>query len=538
MIRFQSKYSCKNYLMSVCKNATWKQHCSSLIITRSNSVASSKLSSSCLSNKLNKIPTPKKLKSFLDEYIIGQDVGKKVLSVAVYNHYLRVNDKLKRTESEKRKEMLEEQLKIEKERLKVLQEDREDGGIKTETKYLDDTEARHGLRNLELQLSFEKNRFAGDCDLELSKSNVLMVGPSGSGKTLLATTLARILDVPISITDCTQLTQAGYIGEDVEVCIERLLINADYDIAKTERGIIVLDEIDKLAKTNGSPGTKDVSGEGVQQALLKILEGHPVSLTIKKPVNNEKDKNGNRVMGKKEETFVIDTSNILFILTGAFVGLDKAIAKRLRGNEKALSDNDNIDIEEIVLKNGSKTSALSLVTPTDLASFGLIPELIGRVPVLTALEPLKKQDLFNILKEPKNAILNQYSYIFKQFGVKLAVTDEALKSISQLALQNGTGARGLRGIMEKLLLDVNFNCPESGIKYVLINSKTVNSLKEHENNLSATNVKAQYYSRGQVDDFIHDAYEEDHKLGLELDSFFNITSAIEGKKRDEGLNSI
>lgn len=473
-------------------------------------------------------PSPRELKGFLDQYIVGQTTGKKVLSVAVYNHYLRINDKQKRIDARLQKELLE----------KERQED-----DKSEPIYSESSESQAGYRNLQRQLSFDLTQ--EDEDLELSKSNVLLVGPSGSGKTLLASTLARVLNVPIAVTDCTQLTQAGYIGEDVEVCIERLLANADYDVSKAERGIIVLDEVDKLAKPAASIGTKDVSGEGVQQSLLKILEGHAVEVHVKRPVSKKKDEKNNQTTAKRDETFVVDTSNILFMLMGAFVGLDKHVAKRINqlknpGEQTAEEKQEEIKklrfsntIEQVELEDGKKVSALSLATPTDLVSFGLIPELIGRVPIITALEPLQKEDLYHILKEPKNALLNQYEYIFSQFGVKLCITEKALVRVAQFALREGTGARGLRGIMERLLLNVNYECPNSGISYVLINEETVNTLKQSEHSLAA-HVNAKYYSRGQRDQFIQEVYEEDVALGKKLDSEYGRTPT---REKESGKNS-
>lgn len=475
-------------------------------------------------NRVHQIPSPKVLKSYLDEYVIGQEIGKKVLSVAVYNHYLRNHDKQKKAELKRQQEILEEERRKDDEK---------------EPLYAGSSESKAGLKNLQQQ--FGLNSTKNDQDLELSKSNVLLIGPSGSGKTLLAATLARVLDVPIAITDCTQMTQAGYIGEDVQVCVERLLVDADFDVAKAERGIIVLDEIDKLAKPAASIGTKDVSGEGVQQSLLKIVEGHKVEVNVKRPIKAGNDNKNNSTTAKKEETFVVDTSNILFMIMGAFVGLDKHVAKRinsLKSSKPTESKNDDIQklrfsntIEEVELDNGKRVSALNLVTPTDLVSFGLIPELIGRVPIVTALEPLQKQDLYQILREPKNAILDQYTYIFQQFNVKLAVTKKALEKVAQLALKEGTGARGLRGIMERLLLNVNYQCPGSGISYVLIDEKTVNSLQQTEYSL-ATHVEAKYYSRGQRDEFINDATEEDPELGKSLDKEFGRTPTRVKEQRD------
>ncbi|CAL9736872.1 ATP-dependent clpX-like chaperone, mitochondrial [Monosporozyma servazzii] len=520
-------------------------------LIRAYSVAtSSVVTRNLVNSKLSKIPTPRALKGFLDEYIIGQDTGKKVLSVAVYNHYLRINDKLAKEELAKERQALELNAKAEEERR--LRELRDANEKKDKYDFDEElvprSEAEAGLKNIQRQLEdfklYQKDGLTyDDEDLQLSKSNVLVVGPSGSGKTLLATTLAKVLDVPIAISDCTQLTQAGYIGEDVEICIQRLLVNANFDVAKAERGIIVLDEIDKLAKPAASIGTKDVSGEGVQQSLLKIIEGHKVEVVVKRPVKETTDDKSNKQVAKKDESFVIDTSNILFMIMGAFVGLDKHVAKRIKklrnhnkqesetSDEKKKEDEESNNfrfsntIEEIELPNGKKVSALNLATPTDLVSFGLIPELVGRVPIITALEPLQRDDLYHILKEPKNALLDQYEYIFKQFGIRLCVTEKALKKVAQFALKEGTGARGLRGIMERILLNVNYDCPESGIKYVLITEATVDSLQQTEYSL-ASHVDAKYYSRGQRDDLIKDVYEEDKNLGIILDKEFGRTPTL------------
>lgn len=490
---------------------------------KATSDASQKLAKSTLPS----IPSPRVLKLFLDQYVIGQDVSKKVLSVAVYNHYLRIFDRIKR------EKLKESQLQY----LEANVSDKND-----QVTHVPNSEAEQGLKNLKRQVESLKSenrlKYREDDDLELSKSNVMVIGPSGSGKTLLATTLARVLDVPIAISDCTQFTQAGYIGEDVEICIERLLVSADYDVAKAERGIIVLDEIDKLAKPSSSIGTKDVSGEGVQQSLLKILEGHRVQISVKRPVKNKagnENKEGNKSVVKKEEIFTIDTSNILFMIMGAFVGLDKHIGKRIKTlkelNAPSSETKDqeqtnksipklNNKMEEIELENGEKVPALNLTTPVDLVGFGLIPELIGRVPIITALQPLQRDDLYRILREPKNALLDQYEYIFKQFGVRLCITDKALKKISEFALKEGTGARGLRGIMERLLLNINYECPESGTNYVLINEKTVDSLQQSKYSL-ATHVKAKYYSKNQISDLINDISQEDKELFKKLNTEIN-----------------
>ncbi|CDF88554.1 BN860_12948g1_1 [Zygosaccharomyces bailii CLIB 213] len=468
--------------------------------------------------RLPSIPSPRVIKGHLDQYIVGQDKSKRVLSVAVYNHYLRNHDKRRRLELQRARTLIwEEAQKREKER--------------EEKQGFQSSESRAGLKNLQKQLLAQP-----DDELVLSKSNVLMVGPSGSGKTLMATTLAGVLDVPIAITDCTHLTQAGYIGDSVEVCIERLLVNADFDVSKAESGIIVLDEIDKLAKPAASMGTKDVSGEGVQQALLKIIEGHSVEISVKRPVKQGTDSKNNQTTTKKDETFVINTSNILFMIMGAFVGLDKHVIRRIQKaknpeeQHNAEEDTEKLrfsnTIEEVDLGNGRKESALNLVTPTDLVSFGIIPELIGRVPIVTALQPLQRDDLYHILRDPKNALLEQYKYIFKQFGVELCVTEKALQKVAQFALREGTGARGLRGIMERLLLNVNYDCPDSGISYVLVTEDTVKSLQESDYSLN-TNIDVNYYSRGEREKFIEDIYKEDNKLGKELDEKYGRISTRE-----------
>ncbi|CDR44687.1 CYFA0S15e01486g1_1 [Cyberlindnera fabianii] len=435
-----------------------------------------------------KIPSPRKLKNYLDNYIVGQETGKRVMSVAVFNHYLRINDKARKLA----KKIQERQQK-------------EDDEMYT----LRDSVKPHN-RSTPEEIAFRLDD--EDNDLELSKSNILVLGPSGSGKTLIAKTLARVLNVPFSITDCTQLTQAGYIGEDVELCIERLLVNSEYDVERAEKGIVVLDEIDKLSKPLMGNGVKDVSGEGVQQALLKLIEGTTVQVQVKKPVNKDKDAQNNNTTSKKNEMYHIDTSNILFVLMGAFVGLDEHVVKRVTSNELGKlveGDYTRHSIRKIEVEDGRQLNSLELVTPQDLTSYGMIPELVGRVPVVTSLDPLNEVDLLSILTEPKNAILAQYQYIFEQFGVKLVVTKDALSMISGLALKEGTGARGLRGIMERLLLDINYECPDSGIQFVLVDSVTVESLKTGK-------AVARYYARGDLFKFVDDVTAEDAELGKQL----------------------
>ncbi len=337
-----------------------------------------------------KLFTPKELKAVLDNYVIGQDEAKKVFSVAVYNHYKRI--------------------------------------LKQNT--VDD-------------------------DTEIQKSNVLFVGPTGSGKTLMAQTLAKYLDVPIAITDATSLTEAGYVGEDVENILTRLLQVADNDIEKAQRGIIFIDELDKIARAGENRSiTRDVSGEGVQQALLKIVEGSQVNISPK----------GGRKHPNQEFT-QMDTTNILFICGGAFAGLDEIIAKRLGSNvlgfgqEKRTKD-DNDDL-------------LSLVEPDDLVHFGLIPELIGRLHAITTLSPITEEAMVQILTEPKNSIVKQYKKLFAIDKVALSFEENALKAIAALAITRQTGARGLRTIMEDIMLDIMYELPELAGYEILITEDVV-----------------------------------------------------------------
>ncbi len=354
------------------------------------------------------VPAPARIKAFLDQYVVGQDKAKRKLSVAVYNHYKRL----------------------------------------------------------------EANANASENDVEVKKSNVLLIGPTGTGKTLMAQTLARMLDVPFVIADATTLTEAGYVGEDVENIILQLYQASNNSLEKTVRGIIYLDEVDKVAKKNFSSSvSRDVSGEGVQQALLKLLEGTVANIQVR----------GNKRL-PNQETVQVDTSNILFICGGSFEGLERIIEQRI-GRRSVGFQRD--EAGEVIDRNADRQELLRLASTEDLERFGLIPEFIGRIPVMAVMDPLGVEDLVHILTEPKNALVKQYQKLFKFEKVKLSFTDDAIRAIAEVARERKSGARGLRAALEAIMLDIMFEVPSiEGLTEVVINEEVVRHHRSPDYNVA------------------------------------------------------
>ncbi|MCJ1432121.1 hypothetical protein MMC27_001477 [Xylographa pallens] len=455
--------------------------------------------------------TPKVLKQHLDQFVVGQERAKKVLSVAVYNHYQRIQELQRREEEEEQR--LQQRLRRDKSDAHPMEDE-----FPGHQESIPISPEQQGLGAAPI---FDPS------PLTLEKANILLLGPSGVGKTLMAKTLARVLAVPFSMSDCTPFTQAGYIGEDAQVCVERLLAAANYDVVAAEQGIICLDEVDKIAAAKTAHG-KDVGGEGVQQALLKIIEGTTLHIQAKQeraapsrsatgldpsgptgsPIYGGKyassgpssasGSGGSSSGSSKGETYSIRTDNILFIFTGAFIGLNKMILNRvskgsigfgspIRSSSSLSSDNPDMTLS---VKPGSEESKifekhlpfftpsspdqlahynpLDLVEPSDLQTYGMIPELVGRIPITTALSALDEEALVRVLTEPRNSLVRQYEHMFQLSGVELRFTSGSLREIAKSSLGMGTGARGLRTCVERLLGEAMFEAPGSSIKHILI----------------------------------------------------------------------
>ncbi|KAF2754959.1 ClpX, ATPase regulatory subunit [Pseudovirgaria hyperparasitica] len=463
--------------------------------------------------------TPKILKKHLDDFVVGQERAKKVLSVSVYNHYQRIQE-LERLDQEHEE--------------RIAQQQRQEMAYRHPIE--DEFPGQQATVNLfsppppRQPSQMEDSSLEDKSPLSIEKSNVMLLGPTGVGKTLMAKTLARVLQVPFSMSDCTPFTQAGYIGEDAEVCVQRLLAAANYDVTAAERGIICLDEIDKIATARVSHG-KDVSGEGVQQALLKIIEGTTVQIQAKQergaggrpgnskfPLNNPLGGSGggSNQTGGKGEIYNVRTDNILFIFTGAFVGLHKMILDRISKGSigfgaRVRSSSPTAGAHETMLRGEDELfrkhlpfyitedtnqpcplshlqaaslkpsqaiyNTLDLVEPSDLQKYGMIPELIGRIPVSCALSALDEEALVRVLTEPRNSLLKQFEHLFQLSSIELRFTSGALRQVAKSAAEMGTGARGLRTVLERLLGETMFETPGSPIKHVLVTERVAQKLQ-------------------------------------------------------------
>lgn len=421
-------------------------------------------------------PTPKKIYEYLSKYVVGQHEAKRVLARAVYYHYKRLRVNIPEQENQEQPAAQTVTGNFEQ-RVKSM---------KSPKDFLQLAPGFQGENKEQKKVKVEKgNSFDGEDDLEpikIDKSNILLLGPTGSGKTLLAQTIAKCLDVPFAICDCTSLTQAGYVGEDIESVITKLLQDANYNVEKAEQGIVFLDEVDKISCVTGFHQVRDVGGEGVQQGLLKILEGTVVNVP-------------ERTMRKmRGESVAVDTTNILFVASGAFNGLDDIVKKRktdrvlgFGSQHKAKDFSERLDLSEIMQQETTSSDEmkdrddlLQALETQDLVNFGMIPEFVGRLPVVVSIHSLSEDSLVTILTEPRNALFKQYQHLFSMDDIDLQFTDDALRMVARTAKEKRTGARGLKAIMEKLLLDPMFDVPGSDIKAVLVDEDVVRGEKPAE----------------------------------------------------------